>query len=108
VSAPLDAVLLAYLTWAAFLAAMSLRWAWYRLPLATRILAVPLVVVIFALDLAFNLLASLLFIDLPREATFSQRMGRYKAGASGWRATVARWVCANLLDPFQIGGHCRG
>lgn len=107
-SALLKVLLLAYLTWAAFLAAMALRWAWHRLPVTTRIIAAPLVVVIFALDLVFNLLASLLFLDLPREATFSQRMGRYKAEASGWRAGVARWVCANLLDLVQIGGHCRG
>lgn len=106
-TALLDVPLLAYLLWVAFLAAMSLRLAWYRLTLLVKVLAVPLVLVAFALDLVFNLVATVLFLDLPHEATFSQRMGRYKAGASGWRATVARWVCANLLDPFQNGGHCR-
>ena len=60
-----------------------------------------------ALDLVLNLLASVPFLDWPHEATFSQRMGRYKADAT-WRTPIARWICANLLDPFQMGGHCRG
>jgi len=106
VSALLDGLLLAYLTWAGFLAAMSLRWAWYRLSLPVKVLAVPLVLVAFALDLVFNLVTTVLFLDLPQEATFSQRMGRYKGDAT-WRTPIARWICANLLDPFQIGGHCR-
>lgn len=102
------AVIYAYVLWAAFLAVMSLRWAWYRLPIVTRVLAAPLVLLAFAGDLVFNLLASALFFDFPAEATFSQRMGRYKEQQTGWRAAIARWVCANLLDPFQQGGHCRG
>jgi len=106
VSALLDVLLLAYLLWVAFLAAMSLRLAWYRLTLLVKVLAVPLVLVAFALDLVFNLVATVLFLDLPHEATFSQRMGRYK-GAATWRTPIARWICATLLDPFQIGGHCR-
>ena len=106
-AALLDALLLAYLTWAGFLAAMSLRWAWYRLTLPVKVLAVPLVLSAFALDLVLNLLASVPFLDWPHEATFSQRMGRYKADAT-WRTPIARWICANLLDPFQMGGHCRG
>jgi len=103
--------LYAYVLWAAFLAVMSLRWAWYRLPLATRVLAVPLVALAFAGDLVFNLLASIPLGEFPQEATFSQRMGRYKSWApfrpTHWRVKLAQWVCANLLDPFEIGGHCR-
>lgn len=99
-------LLYAYALWAMFLAVMALRWAWYRLTAPVKVLAFPLVLIAFAADLIFNLFATVPFFDLPREATFSQRMGRYKYG-DGWRAVVARWVCANLLDPFQIGGHCR-
>lgn len=106
-SALLDVLLLAYLLWVAFLAAMSLRLAWYRLTLLVKVLAVPLVLVAFGLDLVFNLVATVLFLDLPQEATFSQRMGRYKGDAT-WRTPIARRICATLLDPFQIGGHCRG
>ena len=103
----LAAVAAAYLLWLLFLAVMALQHAWPSLPVLVRALAVPAVVVAIVLDVAFNLAASIPFADLPREWTLSQRMGRYKAG-SGWRCRIARWVCANLLDPFDIGGHCRG
>ncbi len=105
--AVLAALAVAYVLWVMFLAVMALQHAWPRLPGPVRALAVPAVLVAIALDVAFNLLASIPFADLPREATFSQRMGRYKAG-SGWRCRVAQWICRNLLDPFDIGGHCRG
>ena len=113
VSAALLLLGYAYLLWALFIAVMALRWAWYRLTLPVKVLAAPLVLVAFTADLVFNLMATVPFIDLPREATFSQRMGRYKATViggkigQGWRAAVARWVCSTLLDPFEIGGHCR-
>ena len=96
----------AYLLWCAFLAVMALANVWRDLPIVTRVLAVPAVLFAVCLDVAFNLAATVIFIDLPREATFSQRMGRYKR-ESGLRSKIARWVCANLLDPFQVGGHCR-
>lgn len=96
-----------YVLWVLFLAVMALRHAWPALPIFTRALAVPAVLVALVLDVVFNLLATALFWDWPREATFSQRMGRYKQ-AGGWRAVVARLICANLLDPFDIGGHCHG
>lgn len=97
----------AYVLWVMFLAVMALQHAWPRLPALVRALAVPAVVVAIILDIAFNVLATVPFADPPREWTFSQRMGRYKSG-TGWRAAIAHWVCANLLDPFDIGGHCRG
>ena len=96
----------AYLLWCAFLAVMALANVWRDLPIVTRVLAVPAVLFAVLLDVGFNLAATVLFLDLPREATFSQRMGRYKR-ESGIRSRIARWVCGNLLDPFDVGGHCR-
>lgn len=113
VAVVLAGLAVAYLLWVLFLAVMALQHAWSRLPSLVRALAVPAVVVAIALDVAFNLLASIPFADLPREWTLSQRMGRYKLSYTNgrlgavWRAKVAQWVCANLLDPFEIGGHCR-
>jgi len=96
----------AYVLWVMFLAVMALRWTWRELPGITRALAVPAVIIAELLDVGFNLAATIPFLDWPREATFSQRMGRYKR-ESGLRSKIARWVCANLLDPFEVGGHCR-
>ena len=97
----------AYTLWVLFIAVMALQHAWSTLPWMVKALAVPAVAVAMVLDIAFNLAATIPFVDLPAEWTFSRRMGRYKGGYD-WRAPIARWICANLLDPFQIGGHCRG
>ena len=97
---------IAYVLWVLFLCVMALKHAWPLLTPFTRAAAIPAVLVAILLDIAFNGLATVLFLDWPAEWTFSQRMGRYK-GETGWRAAVARWVCSTLLDPFEIGGHCR-
>lgn len=97
----------AYVLWVLFLAVMSLASVWHELPKFTKGLALPAVVVALVLDVAFNVCASVIFLDLPREWTFSQRLGRYKKQGN-WRAKVARWVCSRLLDPFDVSGlHCR-
>lgn len=79
----------AYVLWVLFLAAMSMRWAWPRMSITAKALATPVALLAFVLDILFNVAASIPFVDLPREATFSQRMGRYKTG-DDWRAIVAR------------------
>jgi hypothetical protein len=59
------------------------------------------------LDVAYNLvIATVFFADLPREATLTGRLIRYKR-AGGWRGTAADYICRNLLDPFDDGCHCR-
>lgn len=96
-----------YVLWVLFLCVMALANAWKTLPIFTKVLALPAVIVAIILDVGLNLAALLIFLDLPREATFSQRMGRYKKDLS-WRTPIARWICSNLLDPFERGGHCKG
>ena len=96
-----------YGLWICFLAYAALHAAWQSLPVTTKLLAVPVIVVGFTVDVIFNLtLAGILFAELPREVTFSQRVSRLKRGL-GWRAALATWVCESLLDPFEARGHCR-
>jgi len=102
----LEIALYAYVMWVLFLAVMSLYAVWSTLPIVTKSLAVPAVIVAVAMDVGLNILATIPFLDLPHELTFSQRMGRYLRNQS-WRTPIARSICANLLDPFQTGGHCR-
>lgn len=103
----------AYIVWLMFLVVMALMHARDRgvLPRGTLMLAAPAILVAVALDIALNVLASIPFAELPQELTFSQRVGRYKSWAAlrpdHWRVKAAQWICANLLDCFQIGGHCR-
>lgn len=102
--------LYAYLLWLLFLAVMALQTKWRALPKLVRAIALPAVLVAVAMDIVFNwTIGTLLFVRLPvrGEFTFSQRVGNYKRRAD-WRAPVATWICSNLLDPFEVGGHCKG
>lgn len=107
---PLWVLVLAYLTWGLFLAAMSLigARAQGKLPRAALVLGYPLVLFGVLCDVLLQLVATVVFADLPREPVLTQRCSRYIAGPDGWRKTAALAICRNLLDPFQAGGHCRG
>ena len=99
-----------YLFWLVFLAVMSLVNARNagNLPRAVLAIAAPAIVVGVLMDFVFNMLATIPFADPPREPMFTQRLGRYKTTmADTWRGKLANWLCGNLLDPFQVGGHCR-
>lgn len=96
-----------YLFWLLFIVTMAGKAAWPQLSATTRVLIAPAALTALFADVFFNIfVATILLLDLPREWTFTKRLDRYK-GEDGWRGHLARWICANLLDPFQVGGHCR-
>jgi len=98
----------AYITWILFLAVMSLKAARDagRLPTVTARLALPVIAVGYLADVAFNLVSSAIFLELPREWLFTARVERHlRAGT--WRGALSVWFCRVLLDPFQVGGHCK-
>ena len=100
-------ILYAYLLWVLFLAVMALQNKWHDLPKTIQVLAIPAVLLAVTLDVLFNItIGTLLFLDLPRQYTFSQRVGSYKQRID-WRQPLAVWICSNMLDPFEIGGHCK-
>lgn len=104
-------ILYAYGLWLLFLVVMALQWKWNTLPRAVKVLAIPAVLLAITLDVLFNYtIACVVFLKLPArgEWTFSQRVGNYKRRID-WRAPMAHWICANLLDPFEVdGAHCKG
>ncbi len=112
--APLVLLALAYLYafWVLYIAVMGA----YRAHLSGRLvgmqraLAWPLVVLGFVVDAVCQYtLATLLFADLPAkgEHLVTDRLQRYMRSPGTWRAAVARYVCDNLLDPFDPSGdHC--
>lgn len=104
-------ILYAYTLWLLFLAVMALQWKWNDLPKSVKVLAIPAVLLAITFDVLFNYtIACVLFLKLPAkgEWTFSQRVGNYKRRID-WRAPIAHWICANLLDPFEAdGAHCKG
>lgn len=61
----------------------------------------------YPIDIAYNwTIAIVLFLDWPREATLSSRLGRYLMTDTGWRYRAADWICRKLLHPVDPG-HCR-
>lgn len=82
----------------------------YRAHLAKKLnkltltLSIPYVVVGYLIDIISNLtIASIIFLEFPRELLVTDRLIRLKQ-KSGWRAKVANWICYNVLDPFDPNG----
>lgn len=96
--------------WYAYVLVMGL----YRAHLDKRlgpiayVLAAPVLVVGFALDVIANAtIAWIVFLDRPRELLVTRRLKRYMAGRDSWRQRLAHAVCSRLLDPFDpTGRHC--
>jgi hypothetical protein len=54
------------------------------------------------------IVGTVLFFELPREWLLTARLKRHHASPVGSRRyAIARWICQNLLNPFDPkGGHC--
>jgi hypothetical protein len=108
-SAGLCLFLLMYFTWAAYLCVMNLMQHQKQLTLAAKFFAYPLAAAGVVLDVLLNMIVgTLLFLEIPRELMFTARLQRQIETGLSWRANVAHWLCANLLDPFDARGyHCQ-
>ena len=96
-----------YVTWLLYMTLMHLRRVRDRLSRPVQWIAWPAVALGVVCDVLLNLLvASVLFIDPPRELLLTARLKRYQKKPGTWRAQLARWVCHHLLNPFDEGGHC--
>ncbi|MBI3096328.1 MAG: hypothetical protein HYY97_15780 [Rhodocyclales bacterium] len=93
------------LMWVLYLAYTALRATWPTLRPEVKAAGAAVVAAGWLLDVALNWTAGLA-LGITPDATLSQKCGRLKR-AEGWRAGVARYLCANWLDPFEFGGHCR-
>jgi len=80
----------------------------HRLKGLVLVLSLPFVVIGFLMDVFANMtIASLVFLELPRELLVTSRLQRYVAQERGWRCNVANWICNHLLDVFDpSGNHC--
>lgn len=98
-----------YIFWICFLAFAGVKAAkdaGRTIPKVAMALASPFIVAAFVLDVVYNLtFGSLLFAEVPRTWTLTARASSHLK-EDGYRGRVARWLCSNLLDPFQTGGHC--
>lgn len=96
-----------YVLWIFYLAVMNLKRArdMGLLSRTATALGTPVLIVGYLLDAVLNVVVmSLILLELPREATISQRLKRHNRDAGGWRKAVAAWF-EPLLDPFDPSGN---
>ena len=66
----------------------------------------PLMLIGALVDMSFNLTwASLLFLQLPHQVFFSQRVSKNQLLA-GWRGKLAQLICKRILNRF-LPNHCQ-
>lgn len=101
-----------YALWIFYLAVMHLKRARDNGTLSrpALYLGYPVLLVGYALDVFVQVVvASVVFLDPPRELTLTGRLKRYinTSPAGSWREAAAAWMCAHLLDQFDPDGrHC--
>ena len=94
-------------TYIFYLAIMSLRKNKDKLTGASKVFGYQILFGGVMLDTLFNwTVGSLSFWEFPREFLFTARCDRWLRSETK-RGKVARFYCIQLLDPFDINGHCR-
>ena len=81
----------------------------HRLKGLVLVLSLPFVAVGYLMDVFANLtIASLVFLEPPREWLVTTRLQRYiHEGRHSWRRKRAQWWCEHVLDPLDpTGKHC--
>lgn len=98
-----------YAFWMLYLAVMALYRAHLQKALTKigYVLGLPLLLVGLLVDFVMNITVfSVLFLELPREWLVTGRLQRH-IKQSGWRYSLAKFICEHLLnfaDP--TGNHC--
>lgn len=101
----------AWVLWVIYTAMMRLKQVREagKLTLAMKILGYPVLFFGLALDLVLNVtIGSLLFLEIPREYTLSERLWRHSQESTGYRQKVAEVIRVNLLDAIDPSGVHRG
>lgn len=89
--------------WACFLSYVAIKAQWHFLRPEVKIVGALVVLTGFALDVVINWTLGLI-LGVTQDMTLSQKCKRLGRG-DGWQATVARYLCQNWLNSFEID-HC--
>jgi hypothetical protein len=73
------------------------------LPLLFNILTYPIELIGIILDVVYNVVTTLIFLDFPREFTLSMRLERYLKTEKGFRFKIAKLI-EPVLDPLDPSG----
>lgn len=95
-----------YLLWVFYLAVMNLHRVHKTTGLSkmTYTFGVPVLAVGLLLDVLVNIIVcSIVFFDIPRELTVTDRLQRYVA-KDGWRKKIAEYIAKHFLDVFDPSG----
>lgn len=80
-----------------------------KLTIAMKVLGYPVLFLGLFIDFMLNAVpGSILFVEWPREYTFSARLWRHSQESTGYRQRVAEAVRVNLLDAIDPSGVHRG
>lgn len=103
----LSAWLLGVVTWLFYLAIMHLLKVREQLHPVAKAHAYLLLAVGLVFDVVLNVVvATVVFLDPPRELLLTSRLKRYRRPRQrSWRRSVAAWICEHLLNQFD-SGHC--
>jgi hypothetical protein len=99
-------VLSFYIMWVFYLAVMNLKRVRDEKKLTPLVTAVasPLIASAIALDVLLNVIVlTVVFMEIPKEYTISQRLRRYNNTEKGYRLKVAKFM-EQFLDPFDPSG----
>lgn len=100
-----------YLLWVHYVAAMRLMQVRDAglLTRSMKLIGYPAVAFGLLLDLVVNtVVATVLFLELPREFTVSARLARHSDDVGGWRKALAVAIRTALLDNIDPRGEHRG
>lgn len=89
--------------WVFFLAYSALKLNWDYLRPEVKAVGGLVVLAGLIVDVGLNWTVGLV-LGVTRDFTLSQKC-RWLGQGSGWRARVAKYLCKNWLNPFDIG-HC--
>jgi hypothetical protein len=92
--------------WLMYIHVMAALRVWNDLHWLIRAHLLLIAPVFITLDVAVNItIGSLLFLELPRWWTLSERLHYHATRDHGWRTAMSSWMCRNMLNPFDPDGH---
>ncbi len=79
-----------------------------RLVGLNKLLGFPFLIIGAVVDVLANItIASIVFMEPPKEWLVTTRLQRYMTYRRGYRKTLALYICDHILDPFDPrGNHC--
>jgi hypothetical protein len=106
---PILILVATWFSWGIYLAIMHLKTMrdQNKLTPASKVFGYPWVFIFLGLDVLYNIvIGTVIFWEFPREWLFTARVSRLN-DRKDWKGKLAKFLCKELLDPFDPdGSHC--